>query len=221
MALISTEKIYLKSVGEWQKKVTYSKGLFRIVLPDCICEDLSLPDSDKEICASTEEEVSRKFDDKVKEWETSSTEETKVIVFQASFQGGLRLNYEKYEPMYLRGGYGGVEGIHHVFCEKGINHFDESGLGMLIKWSVYSKKTFKGKSKYKYISGRYFDRIEYNGELSSGLTEILYSEEREKYFLTLDESFAKMIAKVYKAFGNLTSEKLEIIAESHTKLIGG
>lgn len=226
MANISKEKIFLKTVGEWMKVITYSKGKFRINLPDIIISDLVLPENDHQLSANSEIEVNRLFTLKLREWESAQTDNQRVIIFKAKFQGGLlreekikQINDGKYKPHYKWPGYGGGDDFHY-FCEQEIDWaHDSSSLGLLINWGVYSKKTFKEKSKYTCISGRPFDRVEWDGKLTDGLTEIEWTEERETFFLELDESFAKMIAKIYASLGNLSPDKLIFLVENKTKML--
>ena len=92
-------------------------------------------------------------------------------------------------------------------------------LGLTFKWGVYSKKQFKDKKDYTFISGRPFGSFMWRNEMQAGIVEIEHTEDREKFFLELDLSFATMIAKVYKALGDLTSEKLTALTESGLKLL--
>lgn len=230
MATISTEKVYLKTGTEFKKKITYSKGLFRLQLPEELCVDLCYTDQkDKEITGKSEVEVDGLWKAKLIEWGNAVTVTTKVIIFEAKFQGGLlkedvaeRWNgNKKYKPFYKNIGYAGNDGEHHYFNKYDVSTFDIASLGMLIQWAVYDKIQFKDKIDYKFVSGRKFDSHNvFRGKLSGGMTEIEHTEDREQFFLDLDESFARMIAKVYKALGDLTPEKLELLADSKLKLLG-
>lgn len=221
MAKISSEKIFLQNVGEWTKIVSYSKGLFRIALPDIICRDLVLPENEQELTASTEEAVNKLCINMLLDWEHASTQTKKVIVFKATFQGGL-LRDEKmkdgYIPHYGWSGYGGDYSFHH-FCEKQIESFNPASLGLLIQWAVYSKQTFKTNSKYRFDSGRPFENVSWRGVLTADLTEIDWTDERQNFFLDLDETFARMIAKVFSALGEMTSDKLLLLIASGMRAI--
>ena len=81
------------------------------------------------------------------------------------------------------------------------------------------KKTISEKVSFKILRGRK-SSLDYYSTTSGKYTEIQWTQEREDFFLQLDESFATMIAKVYKALGDLTPEKLIKLTESNIKLIG-
>lgn len=224
MAIISKEKFFLKNVGEVMKIIRYVKGQFTITLPDRVCEDLVLKDRDKEIRADSKSSVNTMFSAKVKEWENAITKEEKVILFSGKFQGAL-LKEEKwkdwnngvYRPYYKPNTNNSESQSIWHFIKEDISPFDESGLGLLLSWAVYRKKTINGKSDYKFISGRSLNiSRDYN---INKYTEIEYSSEREKFFLELDESFARMIHKVYMALGELTPEKLMLLSDSGIKLL--
>lgn len=229
MAIISTEKVYLKTGTEFKKKITYSKGYFRMQLPEELCKDLCYTEAkDIEIIGNSEDAVNSLWKQKLFDWDKAVTTTSRVIIFQAKFQGGLlkedtaerRNGTKKYKPFYSGGGYGGEDNIHHYFNKYDIDHLNIASLGLLLQWAVYDKIQFKDKIKYKFISGRHYDYHGIiRGELRANMTEIDYTEERENFFLELDESFARMIAKIYKALGDITPEKLMLLTDSGLKLL--
>lgn len=226
MATISKEKWFLKNVGEWMKVVTYSGGVFKIKLPDVVVEDLCLPDTHRIVEGASESEVNSKFKELIKEWENNQTKKEKVILFKVLFNGGLlreevskiRNETSEYVPEYGRMHIYGDKSTHY-FLKSDLDGINGSGLGLLIKWSVYEKSTFKNNSTYKFISGRPLDHFDISHRLDTQIVEIPYSKVREKFFLELDESFARMIAKVYAAIGDLTADKLIKLSESKIKLL--
>lgn len=223
MATISSEKIYLKGVGEWQKKITYSKGLFRVKIPDIICADMNLQGLDCELNGNSEEQVNISLKQKIKEWEEVIKITTKVIIFKAEFQGALAKEtflhkWENgYTPSYWQHGISDDEKLWH-FNKKDIS-FNNNSLGLTIQWAIYEKIEVKSKSNYKCLSGRYFDNHYLINNRNEKMVEIDWTAEREKFFLELDESFARMISKVYDFLGNLTTEKLQLLTDSGFKLL--
>lgn len=226
MANISTEKIKLKTGAEFQKMVKYSKGIFSIELPSELCNDLFYKnEKDKSVFGKTEIEVNSLFKTKLVEWDEAVTKVKKVIIFDAKFQGALAKESFKhkwengYTPSYKQNGILDSDTLWE-FHSTDINS-SGSHLGLLIRWAVYEKKQFKDKKDYKFVSGRHMDiSMVWRNELDSGLVEIDHTVVREQFFLELDESFARMIAKVHKALGDLTPEKLILLAESKMKLLG-
>ena len=224
MATISTEKVFLRNTGEVKKVITYSGGMFRIKLPQVMSEGLNIVEKyEMELRAHSESEVNDMFFRKVKEWENAVTYEQKIILFESKFQGAL-LKEEyweawddgKYAPYSACGTSNSKsQGCWHFF-ESDIAH-DYSGLGLMINWGVFNKKTINNKSGYKYLHGRGMNDYHYH---IKDYTEIPWTEEREQFFLNLDEQFARMIAKVHKALGELTPEKLLLLTDSGTKLLG-
>lgn len=217
MARIKQEKIFLKDGTTFLKIVLYSKKRFHIILPEQVCADLCLEDDNTIVSGDTESVAEKLFKDRLMEWETQSTNETKVILFEANFHGALakksfKHRWEKgYTPSYQQSG---------ISTDQTLWEFNERELGfgthigMTLQWAVYTKKTFKENSTYTFVTGRPFDspgQREY--------VEIEYTPDREKLLLELDEAFANMIAKVYKFLGALTPEKLTLFMESKLNLL--
>lgn len=223
MAVISKEKIYLKIGQYFNKVVKYSNGIFSIELPEQVCEDLLLQDAkDKKVYASTEGQAKRLFDEKLLEWETAATATKQVILFNAKFQGALAKKEVKYlwdngyTPSYERPGQSKDPRIWEFMSQQiGFN----TSLGLTFQWGVYEKREFKDKRSYTFVSGRQFEHHDISHGNPRGLTEIDHTTEREQFFLQLDQSFAEMIAKIYKALGDLTPEKLQLLADSGLKLL--
>ena len=220
MATISTENIYLKTGDKFKKVVTYSSGMFRIKLPESLCKDLNY--THKEIVADSEQVVNYMFSDELKKWINVIEKNEKVILFRGKFNGAL-LNKEKWDDW--------CDGVYKPYSKNGTSHSmsqgiwgfchselggTENGLGLMLKWGVYNKSDINGKLRYEYVSGR---DLEIRWDRVDEYTEIPYTEERGTFFLQLDESFANMIAKIYKALGELTPDKLIAISESNTKLL--
>lgn len=223
MASISKEKIYLRGI-EWMKHITYSKGEFRLKLPDIMCKDLNLTSQkDIEITGSSEYEVNKLFKEKMNEWEKAIEIITKVIIFRPRFQGALarksfKSRWEKgYEPSYQQNGIS-TDADLWEFNERDLDPFGTS-LGMTIQWAIYEKKDVKGKISYKALKGRPFDYHRLNGNLGNDYTEIEWTQPREDFFMQLDESFATMIAKIHSALGDLTPEKLILLTEKGLNLL--
>lgn len=228
MANISKEKIYLKGGQMWYKIITYSKGMFHIKLPDEMCKDLNLiADKDKEISADSEGSVNRMFDIKMKEWQAAIEINTKVIFFKAEFQGALARESFKYkwengyQPSSKNTGTSDSEELWY-FNRADIHTFSNS-IGLTLEWACYNKKEVKGKFSYTFFSGRKIDSMKLprskEDERYKDYIEIEWTQERENFFLELDEAFARMIAKVYQGLGNLTSDKLIKLTESKIKLL--
>jgi len=223
MANISTEKIHLKTGTQFQKIVKYSKGVFSIELPAELCVDMIYKNKeDQTISATSEVAVNDLFKEKLKEWDKAVSQIHKVILFEAKFQGALAKKtflhrWENgYTPSYPEQGISKDASLWEFNKDDLHSTYD---LGLMFKWAVYSKKQFKDKRDYKFISGRPFGSFMYRNEMSSGVVEIEHTPDRERFFKELDESFATMIAKVYKALGDLTPEKLTALTESGLKLL--
>lgn len=218
MAIISKEKLYIKNHGQVTKVVKYTKGVFNIELPEIVCSELNLIGKDKIIVAKSEDDVNKMFDLKIKEWESAKTIIQKVILFKAKFQGALATEsyrnsaYDgKYHP---HGGSGNYTGSYEFMaCDLSIT---SDSLGLSIDWGVFNKKTVNGKSDYVFVSGR---KIDVYHSFIRQYTEIPHSDAREKFFMELDESFAKMIAKVHKGLGDLTPDKLLSLTDKGLSLI--
>lgn len=226
MANISVEKIRLKSGAEWTKKITYSKGMFRIKLPEEMCVDMKLSSNEFEISANSEGAVDSMFSQKMRDWQAAIEVITKVIIFNAKFQGALlkKENWENwcngvYRPYSATNTSNSESQGCWEFFRKDINWNECPDLGLTLVWGVYEKKEVKGKIGLKFLSGRNQLAGMRGEDLLKKGTEIPYSAEREKFFLDLDESFARMISKVYKALGDLTPEKLLELADSGVPLL--
>ncbi len=223
MANISTETIRLKSGKDFARVIKYSKGKFYCALPEELCNDLLYKeDKDKKVTGNTEDEVKGLFRDKLLEWQNAQTESIKVIIFESKFQGALaRKSFAHkwrngYTPCYPQNGISSESELWEFHND---DLHQQSAIGMTIKWAVYTKETFKEKHKYTFVSGRPFSMYDLSNNWSA-FVEIDWTEARERFFLELDESFANMINKVYKALGDLTPEKLAFLAESKMKLLG-
>jgi len=220
MAVISQEKIYLKTGATFNRVVKYSKSQFSIELPEALCNDLLYVNKEhKIIYGNTESEVKDLFKEELKKWETAVTDTIKVIIFEAEFQGALASkDFHHYWESGYKPAWKQVSGKWD-FSANDISH-DKPNLGLTLQWGVYDKKQFKDKVDYKFISGRPFSSFYVGrGKLSSDLVEIGHTPEREQFFLQLDQSFAEMIAKIHKALGDLTPEKLQLLADSGLKLL--
>lgn len=225
MAVVSQSSIRLKNGQDFKIIVKYSKQRFTIELPDVLCSDMKY--TDKEHCyvqSDTEVKVIALFHSKLNEWNKCITNKTKVIVFEAKFNGAkAHAEYRKtadngkYKPHYYREGYVN-DSYMFEFCGRDIEAFNSSSLGMLIRWAVYAKETVGDKHGYTCISGRPFDssRLKFSGK---GIVEIEWTEQREQFFLRLDEAFATMISNVHSALGDLTPEKLEKLTEGTLNIL--
>ncbi len=189
-----------------------------------MCIDLNLTNADTKISGSGEGVVANLFDQKMREWETAVRKESKIIAFRTCFQGALPLKQYremwdngKYKP-YWKANTNSSSGQNcWEFCASDISSHDNPSIGMTIEWAVLNKIDVKGKISYTFLSGR---RISTGWRFPDDYTIIDHTDERETYFLQLDESFANMIAKVHKALGDLSPEKLSMIADSKMKMLG-
>lgn len=225
MATISTETVFLKGGGEWKKKITYSKGMFRIKLPEVMCQDMNIVGHATELSANSEFEVDSLFKGKMKEWEAAIEIRTKVILFRAKFQGALLKEEKwqywsdgKYKPYSATNTNNSKAQGCWYFFEHDIDFNNCPDLGLMLVWGVYEKVDIKGRVKFNFVSGR--DLLFGSWRSVDDATEIEWTEEREQFFLEIDETFARMIAKVYKALGDLTPEKLLALTDSGLKLLG-
>lgn len=226
MATISTESIRLKTGTPFKKVVTYSKSYFRIKLPDELCADMNyLRNEDKEVYGNSEDEVNSLFNAKVKEWDSAIEVVKRVILFRAEFQGAL-LPVEKfqswykvdYKPVFKAGTSNSMSQGCWLFCHEDMG--SDKSLGLSIVWAVYDKKDVKGKCSYHFVRGREVGgAFGLRNNSSIGYTEIEHTQQREDFFMGLDETFAKMIANVYKALGDLTPEKLTALSESGMNIL--
>lgn len=225
MATIKTEKQRLHNGADFIMKIKYSKGYFEINLPPDMVKEMFLEGNNTKAIGNTEFEAERLYKQKLKEWVEFVKVEEKVIVFNAKFAGGLFTeNYRevanggKYIPAYERHGYHN-ESIMQ-FCGTRLTGLSDTGLGLHIVWAVYKKETISNNVKYSFVSGRPIDSYGHRDYIRKDFTEIPYSPEKEQFFLSLDESFANMINSVFKALGDLTPEKLELLVVSGIKLLG-
>ncbi len=219
MAIISQEKFFLKNHGQFKKIVKYTKIGFSIDLPEIVCTELNLTGNDIKVVGNSEDDVNNKFTAKIREWEDAVTIEEKIILFKAKFQGALATDgfrNSAYDGEYHPFGGNGHNSGTYLFRAHDLSISDCS-IGMSMEWAVYNKKTVNGKSDYHFVSGRELDYHSLRN--SSRYTEIPHTEEREQFFLQLDESFATMISKIHKALGDLTPEKLLLLSDSGMKLI--
>lgn len=220
MPVISKQTIRLKTGNDFIRVIKYAKGVFTIDLPKELCEDLVLKNS--YVSANTEIAACAIFVSKLKEWETAITTTDKVLFFDAKFQGALakksfESRWEKgYTPSYKEGHIHDDSSLWE-FNAQDISRFesDRYELGLTFKWAVYNKIMIKDNNRYKFISGRPFDNPDEETYVC-----IPWTAEREQFFLSLDQSFAEMIAKVYQALGDLTPKKLMQLSDSGLKLIG-
>jgi len=226
MAKIAEESLYLKNGESWKKIINYSKGKFRIKLPQSLCTEMNYTNFDKEVIGNSEDEVNRKWKDEYEKWINAIERVETVIWFKADFQGALlkKENWEnwndgKYNPYAKANTNNSMAQGCWEFCHDDINFNNCSSLGLMLDWCVLEKKTICEKVSFKILRGRKRALSYYNTDAGK-YTEIEWTQEREDFFLQLDESFALMIAKVYKALGDLTPEKLIQLTESNIKLIG-
>lgn len=200
------------------KVVTYSGGYFKIKIPESMAKGLNLTDSETTLQGKSEFEVNALFNAKVLEWEKAETRLETVILFSSSFQGSLMKQQYwvggNYEPSDALKWHNVVERFH--FKESEI-HFSKAQIGLLFGYGVYDKTTVLGKVKYEYKRGR---NIAFDNYALDGVTEISWSEEREAFFKDLDLSFARLIAKIHSALGDLTPEKLIATIAKNTLLLG-
>ena len=227
MPSISKEKVWINGV-EWIKHITYSNSKFRLKLPDEISDDLGFEGQDRELKADSEFLINQLWNQTEKQWKESIKKNEKVIFFESKFTGALAVeggesdkhNKGIYNPDWIRsnihpGYYQSLD--NYVFAKNEIS-FAGSSLGMLIKWGVYEKTQIGKSTSYKILKGRDME-IFSPLSIKNSYTQINWTQEREDFFLELDKSFAKMIAKVFGALGNLTPEKMELLADSGTKLL--
>lgn len=227
MAVVSKQEIYLKNGSKFVKKITYSKGQFHIQLPDQLCEDMNYLANGiefKVIDGTTEEAVNRAFQRELDLWYNAQTIKEKVILFEARFQGALAT--PEHRKKWQKGKYEPANGSSDAFRNReeawiwrasDIDGFDnKTSIGLVLAWGVYEKTTVLGKENTKFLSGR---NLAYGRSYSmDAFTEIAWTAEREEFFLSLDESFANMIAKVHRSLGDLTPEKLALLADNIKRL---
>lgn len=226
MATVSSEKINIRGVGIFQKKVDYSSKtkLFTIKIPEVVGDDMALPKDKHQVQAESEGEANSKFQALIREWEQTAAATTDIIAFEAEFMGGNynqeyldKNNDGKYMPGYKRNGYENGAYMFRFLGKDG--RMDDSSAGMTIKWAVYEKKELKQNKQYKFKRGRYFDFHD-TRSFGTHIVEIPWSQEREDFFMNLDQQFMAMIEKVYNALGELTPEKLINLTDSGQKLLG-
>lgn len=223
MAIVGRVGIKLMNHKDFLRIIKYSNKKFTIDLPQELIDDMIL--DKKFVEASTEIDVISAFDFKLKEWKESQTNVARIIAFKSGFNGALftdeyreKINKGEYVPAYKRSGYVDdiLKFVKNDDFDGGLNSF----LSMKINWAIYDKNIVKDKSSYRFISGRPMGLDGGVWPNKQGVVEIPWTQEREDYFLGLDEAFANMIYKAYQVLGNITPEKLIELTESKTKLIG-
>ena len=149
MAKISEESLYLKNGESWKKVINYSKGKFRIKLPQTLCTEMNYTNLlDKEITGDSENEVNEKWKQEYNKWITAIEKIETVIWFKAEFQGALlkkenwgNWNDGKYKPYKKANSNNSLAQGCWEFCHDDIS-FNNSSLGLMLDWAVLEKKDY-------------------------------------------------------------------------------
>lgn len=219
MAIVSKVKNRLKNGEDVDRIVKYTKGVFSMDLPNVVVSDLHL--DKKYVEATTEAEVNKLYDYKLKEWAEASTETSTVIFIKTKFKGAIftdefreKQNKGLYVPAFVRSGY-----VDDILKFKGSgSRNDDSCIGMELVWGVYSKKTVLGRSRYEHLSGRWLTSSEIDGRYG-GVIELPWDQDKENFFLDIDEKLANLMFALQNALGDLTEDKLHNLMTSGVKLI--
>lgn len=215
MPIVSKKSIFIDAtLRDFMREIKYSSknGKFSADLPEKVIAHLML--TDKFVIATTEAECEQLFDAKIREYNEAKRETSKVILFRIKLNG--------FVPPADNPGYHRAEHNKEVFrlYETEIGGFQSLGLGMMLEWGVYEKEFYKEASKYSPISWNVNERLGTGindylpKKVGKDVKEIPYTEERQAWFIKLQQSFEEMLIKVKDKLRDLTPAELEQLVDS-------